>query len=276
MAEDPWSFWCWSTGDVQLAGESFFLTPQRPPTSEADEDPGIAASLEDATEGGAEIAASLEDAEIAASLEDAAEDDAEIAASLEDAAEEDTHRTVGLQQLKPPSQSERSSGKRKAKSRVSQARAKTGRRARSLERSGALSGNESEIDFNEYQEVTMENVQQPVQGESVEFPGKFVRKGKQQMDDTKGQRKISLTSFFPDYNLFLFSSTAALRNATMKELTIQKRFRIKKLQSTLGDLLDHENGKWKLALEVSAQTGLRSLRLVADLLGVHREEGDTG
>ena len=35
----------------------------------------------------------------------------------------------------------------------------------------------------------------------------------------------------------------------------------------LGDLLDHENGRWKLALEVSAQTGLRSLRLVADLLG---------
>ncbi|CAL8337509.1 unnamed protein product [Boreogadus saida] len=64
----------------------FFLTPQRPPTSEADQDPGIAASLEDATEEdateeGAEIAPSLEDAEIAASLEDAAEDNAEIAAS---------------------------------------------------------------------------------------------------------------------------------------------------------------------------------------------------
>ena len=34
----------------------------------------------------------------------------------------------------------------------------------------------------------------------------------------------------------------------------------------LGHLLDHENGRWKLAVEVSAQTGLRSLRLVADLL----------
>ena len=225
----------------------FFLTSRRQPTSEADEDRGIAASLEDATEEdaaeeGAEIAASLEDAEIAASLEDAAEDNAEIAASLEDAAEEDAHQTAGLQQLKPASQPERSSGKRKAKSRGGQAGAKTGRRTRSLERSGALSENESEIDFNEYQEVTMENVQQPV-GESVEFPGKFVRKGKQNLysitrlnkflDDTKGQRKISLTSFFPDYNLFLLSSTAALRNATMTELTIQKRFRIKKLQSTV-------------------------------------------
>ena len=130
------------------------------------EDAEIAASLEDATEEGAEIAASLEDAEIAASLEDAAEDDTEIAASLEDAAEEDAPGTAGLQQLKPASQPERSSGKRKAKSRVSQAGAKTGRRTRSLERSGALSENESEIDFNEYKEVTMENVQQPV-GESV-------------------------------------------------------------------------------------------------------------
>ncbi|CAL8388181.1 unnamed protein product [Boreogadus saida] len=132
----------------------FFLTSQRPPTSEAEEEPGIAASLEDATEEGAEIAA-----------------------SLEDAAEEDAHRTAGLQQLRPASQPERSGGKRKAKSRGSQAGAKTGRRTRSLERSGALSENESEIDFNEYQEVIMENVQQPVQGESVEFPGKFVRKG---------------------------------------------------------------------------------------------------
>ncbi|CAL8347514.1 unnamed protein product [Gadus morhua 'NCC'] len=139
------------------------------------EDAEIAASLEDATEEGAEIAASLEDAEIAASLEDAAEDDTEIAASLEDAAEEDAPGTAGLQQLKPASQPERSSGKRKAKSRVSQAGAKTWRRTRSLERSGALAGDESEIDFNEYQEVTTENVQQPVQRESVEIPGKFVR-----------------------------------------------------------------------------------------------------
>ncbi|CAL8238939.1 unnamed protein product [Gadus morhua 'NCC'] len=156
-------------------------TLTRQPTSEADEDRGIAASLEDATEEeaaeeGAEIAASLEDAEIAASLEDAAEDNAEIAASLEDAAEEDAHQTAGLQHLKPASQPERSSGKRKAKSHGGQAGVKTGRRTRSLERSGALSENESEMDFNEYQEVTMENVQQPV-GESVEFPGKFVRKG---------------------------------------------------------------------------------------------------
>ena len=73
--------------------------------------------------------------------------------------------------------------------------------------------------------------------------GKSARKGKQNLysitrlnkflDDTKGQRKISLTAFFPDYNLFLLSSTAALRNATMTELTLQKRFRIKKLQSTV-------------------------------------------
>ena len=35
----------------------------------------------------------------------------------------------------------------------------------------------------------------------------------------------------------------------------------------LGNLLEHENGRWKSALEVSAQTGVRSLRLVADLLG---------
>lgn len=87
----------------------------------------------------------------------------------------------------------------------------------------------------------MENVQQPVEGESVDALGKFAKKGKQNLysitrlnkflDDTKGQRKVSLTSFFPDYNLFLLSSTAALRNATMTELTIQKRFRIKKLQS---------------------------------------------
>ncbi|KAK0155418.1 Transposon TX1 uncharacterized protein [Merluccius polli] len=34
----------------------------------------------------------------------------------------------------------------------------------------------------------------------------------------------------------------------------------------LGHLLDRENGRWKLALEVSAQTGVRYLRLVADLL----------
>ncbi|CAL8357768.1 unnamed protein product [Gadus morhua 'NCC'] len=83
---------------------------------EADEDRGIAASLEDATEEdaaeeGAEIAVSLEDAEIAASLEDAAEINAEIAASLEDAAEEDAHQTAGLQHLKPASQPERSSVK---------------------------------------------------------------------------------------------------------------------------------------------------------------------
>ena len=96
------------------------------------------------------------------------------------------------------------------------------------------------MDFNEYQKVTMENVQQPVEGESVDVLGKFVRKGKQNLysitrlnkflDDTKGQHKISLTSFFPDYNLFLLLSNTTLRNTTMSELTIQKRFLIKKLQ----------------------------------------------
>ena len=35
----------------------------------------------------------------------------------------------------------------------------------------------------------------------------------------------------------------------------------------LGHLLNLENGRWKLPLEVSVQTGLRSLRLVVDLLG---------
>ncbi|KAK0155417.1 hypothetical protein N1851_002219 [Merluccius polli] len=170
-------------------------------------------------------------------------EDPEISASLEADAEEDAHRTAGLQQLKSASQPQRSSGKRKARSNASQAGAKTGRRTRSLERSGAVSGDESEIDFNEYQEVTMENVQQPGEGESVDALGKFAKKGKQNLysitrlnkflDDTKGQRKISLTSFFPDYNLLLLSATAALRNATMTELTIQKRFRIKKLQSTV-------------------------------------------
>lgn len=168
-----------------------------------------------------------------------ADEDPEISASLEADDEEDAHRN--LQQPKSASQPQRSSGKRKARSNASQAGAKTGRRTRSLERSVAGSGDESEIDFNEYQEVTMENVQQPVEGESVDALGKFAKKGKQNLysitrlnkflDDTKGQRKVSLTSFFPDYNLFLLSSTAALRNATMTELTIQKRFRIKKLQS---------------------------------------------
>ncbi|CAL8349519.1 unnamed protein product [Boreogadus saida] len=115
----------------------FFLTSQCPPTSEADEEPGIATLLEDATEEDA----TEEGAEIAASLEDAAEDNAEIAASLEDATEEEAHRMAGFQQLKPASQPERRSGKRKAKSLVSQAGAKTGRRTRSLERSAALSEN---------------------------------------------------------------------------------------------------------------------------------------
>ncbi|CAL8274493.1 unnamed protein product [Boreogadus saida] len=58
----------------------FFLTSQRPPTSEADEEPGIGASLEDATEEDAtEEDATEEGAEIAASLEDAAEDNADVA-----------------------------------------------------------------------------------------------------------------------------------------------------------------------------------------------------
>ena len=87
----------------------------------------------------------------------------------------------------------------------------------------------------------MENVQQPAQEESMDVLGKSAQKGKQNLysitrlnkflDDTKGQRKISLTSFFPNYNLSLLSSTAALRNATMTEITIQQCFRIKKLQS---------------------------------------------
>ena len=79
-----------------MAGEIFFLTLQCPLTSAADEDPGIAALLEDATE-----------------------EDPEIAESLGDAAEEDTHQTAGLQQLKLASQPERSSGKCKAKNSVS-------------------------------------------------------------------------------------------------------------------------------------------------------------
>ena len=40
---------------------------------------------------------------------------------------------------------------------------------------------ESEINLNEYREVTMENVQQPVEGESMDALGKFVRKGKQNL-----------------------------------------------------------------------------------------------
>ncbi|CAL8355659.1 unnamed protein product [Gadus morhua 'NCC'] len=64
--------------------KQFFPTPQQPPTIAADEDP-------------------------------------EIAASLEADAEEDAYRTAGLQQPKPVSQPERSSGKRKAKSSASQA-----------------------------------------------------------------------------------------------------------------------------------------------------------
>ena len=49
-----------------------------------------------------------------------------------------------------------------------------------------LFGDESEIDLNEYQEVTMENVQQPVEGESVDVLGKFVQKGKQIPGQHKG------------------------------------------------------------------------------------------
>ena len=64
--------------------KQFFPTPQQPPTIAADEDPEIAASLEADTE-------------------------------------EDAYRTAGLQQPKPVSQPERSSGKRKAKSSASQA-----------------------------------------------------------------------------------------------------------------------------------------------------------
>ena len=92
-------------------------------------------------------------------------DDPEIAASLEADAEEDAYRTAGLQQPKPVSQPER---KRKAKSSGGQAGARTGRRTRSLERSGVVSEDESEIDFNENQEVTMENGQRPVEGGSVD------------------------------------------------------------------------------------------------------------
>ena len=130
-----------------------FLTPLRPPASAAHGDAQIAGSPEDAAED-AEVVASLEDAETVASLEDA-----EPAASLEGAAEEDAHRTAGLQQL-PTSQPKRSGRKRKAKSSASQGGAKTGRRTLSLERSGADSEDESEIELNEYQEVTMETVQQ--------------------------------------------------------------------------------------------------------------------
>ncbi|CAL8285982.1 unnamed protein product [Boreogadus saida] len=65
-----------------------------------------------------------------------------IAASLDADAEEEAHRTAGLQQPKPASQPEWSSGKRKARSSASQAGAKTGRRTGSLERSGAVSEDE--------------------------------------------------------------------------------------------------------------------------------------
>ena len=72
----------------------------------------------------------------------------------------------------------------------------------------------------------MENVLPPVVGENVDE--QLVQKGQQKLysisrlnqflDYTKGQRKISVASFFPDYNLFL------------KFLEIQKCCRIKKLR----------------------------------------------
>ena len=69
----------------------------------------------------------------------AADEDPEIAASLEADAEEDAHRMADLQQPKPASQPERSSGKRKAKSSAGQAGAQTGRGMSSLASSGAVS-----------------------------------------------------------------------------------------------------------------------------------------
>ncbi|CAL8264748.1 unnamed protein product [Gadus morhua 'NCC'] len=119
----------------------------------------------------------------------AADEDLEIAASLDADAEEEAHRTAGLQQPKPASQPEWSSVKRKARSSASQAGVETGRRTGSLERSGAVSEDESEIDFNEYQEVTMEKVQQPVEGESVDALGKFVPKGRPEESGTPLPRR---------------------------------------------------------------------------------------
>ena len=98
----------------------------------------------------------------------------------EDTTKENAHRTAGLQQRKPASQPERSDSKRKAKSSASRARALWKGVGRFLK-------DESEIDFNEYQEVTVENVQQPAQEDSMDVLGRSARKGEQNLYSITGR-----------------------------------------------------------------------------------------
>lgn len=60
------------------------------------------------------------------------------------------------------------------------------------------------------------------------------------LDETKGQRKPSIENFFPDLKLFLVSCTTAMRKATLDELDKPKRYRLKKIMSTVRNKLHHK------------------------------------
>ncbi|CAM4380158.1 unnamed protein product [Leuciscus chuanchicus] len=62
------------------------------------------------------------------------------------------------------------------------------------------------------------------------------------LDNTKGLRKPSIESYFPDLKLFLVSCTVAMRKATFDELDRPKRYRLKKLLSNVRSIL-HVPGK---------------------------------
>ncbi|ROL48617.1 hypothetical protein DPX16_12233 [Anabarilius grahami] len=53
------------------------------------------------------------------------------------------------------------------------------------------------------------------------------------LDATKNQRKPKLEKYFPDLELFVESGAIAMRKATLEELDQPKRYRLKKLVSTV-------------------------------------------
>jgi len=58
------------------------------------------------------------------------------------------------------------------------------------------------------------------------------------LDNTKGLRKPSIESHFPDLKLFLISCTVAMRKATFDELDRPKRYRLKKILCTVRGILN--------------------------------------
>lgn len=57
------------------------------------------------------------------------------------------------------------------------------------------------------------------------------------LDNTKGLRKISIESYFPDLKLFLSSCTIAMRKTNFDELDRPKRYRLKKILCNVRSIL---------------------------------------